>query len=161
MYLNFISLKVIPTVKINIVATIGHCLLSPRVQFLKEFARLFSLASKRGLRRLKDETAECKYRGTGHATPRVNSSDSTSEEKRQHPLHRGRACLEFDWHRAARHRRRVVLMNLYDRGGNVPYRAARKTDWGTGWQVRWSQDLKFYRRATFRMLRRNFTVTLE
>lgn len=40
---------------------------------------------RRQPRRLKDETAECKYRGSRHATLCVSSSDSGGQEKRQHP----------------------------------------------------------------------------
>lgn len=46
------------------------------------------------VRRLKDETAECKYRGVEARNPCVNSGDPGGEEKRQHPP--ARVCLEFD-----------------------------------------------------------------
>lgn len=97
--------------------------------------------SPRRPRRLKDETAECKYRGSRRSNPCVNSSDSTSVRKKSTtPPPTGPGMFGIRLTRWWCATRRVVLMNLYDRRGRSPQERVEKVIGGgcrlTGHKIR-------------------------
>lgn len=88
--------------------------------------------SPRRPRRLKDETAECKYRGSRRSNPCVNSSDSTSVRKKSttSPPPNGAGYVWNSIDTVVVRDAKGCFNEFIRSEGKVPSGAGRKSDWG-------------------------------